>query len=218
MRENYNKIAQEFSQTRQFMWQDLKFLLKYSTKGDKVLDLGCGNGRLFEALKGRGVDYVGVDNAQELVKIAREKYPQARFETADGLSLPFRNNAFDKVYSIAVLHHIPSQELRQQFLKEAQRVLRPGGLLILTVWKLGQKQGLKLLFKFSFLKIIGKNKMDFGDVLIPWSNQCDRYKHNFSQRGLKRALQRAGFQVKEAGILWRPEKKNANIYAIAKKV
>ncbi|MBM4177706.1 hypothetical protein FJ208_02810, partial [Candidatus Gribaldobacteria bacterium] len=43
----YNKIAYDFSNTRNYLWQDILPLLDYSKKGDKVLDLGCGNGRLF---------------------------------------------------------------------------------------------------------------------------------------------------------------------------
>ncbi len=216
-RESYNKIAEEFSRTRFAIWKDLEPLLQYSTRGDKVLDLGCGNGRLFEALKDRGVEYLGADDSEELIKIARQKYPEANFQIADGLNLPFEENSLDKIYCIAVFHHIPSKGLRQQFLKEAKRVLKPEGLLILTVWKLGQWKSLKLVLKYSFLKIIGKNKMDFGDMLVPWGKAHERYVHNFSEKGLKKLLQQAGFQIEKIGTLWRPKKKNANIFAVTKK-
>lgn len=212
----YNAIAYDFSNTRSQMWQDLLPLLDYSRKGDKVLDLGCGNGRLFGALKEKQVDYIGCDNSSELLKIAQDKYPEAKFYLTDGLSLPFQNETFDIIYCIAVLHHIPSRKLRDQFLQEAKRVLKPHGLFVATVWKLNQKKSLKLILKFSLLKIIGENKMDFGDVLVPWRNQATRFVHNFTKRGLKKLLNQAGFQIEKSGILLRPERKNANIFVVAK--
>ena len=47
-KEVYNKIAKLFSKTRKFLWYDLEPLVKYTKNGDKILDLGCGNGRLYQ--------------------------------------------------------------------------------------------------------------------------------------------------------------------------
>ncbi|PJB09259.1 hypothetical protein CO121_00925, partial [bacterium (Candidatus Gribaldobacteria) CG_4_9_14_3_um_filter_36_15] len=149
-KEGYDEIAEEFSTTREEVWEEMSFLFNdYVIPGDKILDLGCGNGRFFELLEDKDIDYIGVDFSQKLIEIARKKYlhpPQVfakqkfgrariKFQKADALNLPFPNNYFDKIYSIAVLHHIPSKQLRLQFLKEARRVLKLNGLLILTVWK-----------------------------------------------------------------------------------
>lgn len=217
-RENYNQIAQEFSEKRKFLWKDLAPLLQYITKGDKVLDLGCGNGRLFQALENKAVDYLGVDNSEELISIAQTKYPEAKFQTASGLNLPFGENSFDKIVCIAVLHHIPSNDLRLKFLREAKRVLKPDGLLVLTVWKLKQRKSLKLALKYTFLKIVGKSQLDFGDVLVPWADTCQRYIHQFTKQGLRKLVQKAGFAIEKAGVLARPERQDKNIYLIAKKV
>ena len=182
-----------------------------------MLDLGCGNGRLIQIFKEMKIDYVGVDSSEKLIEIAEKKHPEDKFQAADGLSLPFPNDYFDKVYSIAVLHHIPSRELRIQFLKEARRVLKPGGLLILTAWNLWQGRGWKLNFKFAILKILGLSKLDFKDVLVPWGKTCQRYVHCFSQRELKTLTEKADFRIKEVGILERPEMRDNNIYIIAEK-
>jgi ubiquinone/menaquinone biosynthesis C-methylase UbiE len=131
-REDYNLLAEDFSRTRSVVWEELKLLGKYILPGDKILDLGCGNGRLLQILGEKNIEYFGVDNSEKLIKIAKEKYlhpPQVfgtqkfgrariNFQVADALNLPFSDNFFDKVYSIAVLHHIPSTEFRLQFLKE----------------------------------------------------------------------------------------------------
>ena len=153
-RDDYNAIAEDFSSTRRFVWQGLEPLYHYASPRDKVLDLGCGNGRLLQIFKDIKINYTGVDNSEKLIEIAKKTYPSANFLVADALHLPFPSSYFDKVYSIAVLHHIPSKESRLKFLEEAKHVLRPGGLLILTVWDLWRGRGWKLNLKYGLLKIL----------------------------------------------------------------
>ena len=215
--EDYNLIAGQFSSTRRFIWEDLKPLAHYTIPGERVLDLGCGNGRLLQIFKNVAVDYFGIDSSEKLIEIAREKYPEDRFRVADAFNLSFPDNYFDKVYSIAVFHHIPSKELRLQFLKETKRVLKPRGLFIITVWNLNQLRSMRLILKYTILKIFGLSKLDLGDVLVPWGKTCQRYIHNFTQASLKKIVKKADFTIKEVGILKRPEMKDSNIYLVAKK-
>lgn len=216
--QNYNRIALHFTRSRGFIW-DITGLDEYIVPGEKVLDLGCGNGRLHKIFKDRQIDYIGVDGSDELIRIAKENYPHLHFQTADALALPFPDNYFDKVYSIRVLHHFPSQEFRSQFLKEAKRVLKPGGILILTVWNVWGCQDRKNLFrliKSSFSKIIGASKLDFGDVFIPWGNEALRYYHFFTKKELRSLTKTAGFEVKK---IWTTGKewKYSDIYIVAEK-
>jgi len=217
----YNHIARHFSMTRSFVWESLKTLAQYISEGEKVLDLGCGNGRLLQLFQNKKIDYIGVDNSEKLIEIAKKKYPKAKFQVADALSLPFPANYFEKIYSIAVFHHIPSQELRLQFLKEAKRVLKKDGFLILTVWNLWHKRTTwKSLFKFAILKLVGKSKLDFGDIFIPWKSPqgeilAQRYLHCFTKRELEKSAKKVDFKIIESGILGGPEMKNNNIYLIA---
>lgn len=245
--EDYNRIAEDFSRTRAFLPEDIKKLGEYAIPGDKVLDSGCGNGRLFEALKSKDIDYFGVDISEKLVAIAKERYlhphtkdfgvgARAKFLVGDSLNLPLPANFFGSVFSLAVLHHIPSKEFRLQYLKEIRRVMKQEGILVLRVWDFWKrKEGLKLILKYGLLKLIGKStlrqaqgcpeiyrraKLDFGDVLLPWKNSegkilANRYFHCFRKTGLENLVKEAGFKIKES---WQEGKgKISNIYLIAEK-
>ena len=221
VRDDYNKIANSFNRTRNYIPSDLLMLKKYVLSEDVILDLGCGNGRLFEVL-GNITDYYGVDISQENIEIARQRYPEAKLSVIEPLSLPFRNDFFDKVFCLSVFHHIPSKRYRLQFLKEIKRVLKPGGFLILTVWNLFPKRKIhRLLLKYTILKLIGKSKLDFGDIFLSWKDSeskvvIDRYIHVFSMGELKRVFKRAGFDIQESKIIQRSQRES-NIFVLAKK-
>ncbi len=224
---DYNMIAEHFSKTRSFVWQEIQELKRFCGAGDKVLDLGCGNGRLLEILKDLEIDYSGVDNSRKLIELAEknqgekregEKIKSKQFFLGDALNLPFKDNSFDKIFSLAVFHHIPSREWQKRFLEEAKRVLKPGGLIILTVWNLGQKRFWRFHLKYFFLKIIGQSKLDFRDILYPWKDEkgkilAERYLHWFFVKELINLAQAAGLVVVEAGVL----KDKKNLYLVAKK-
>ena len=216
--EDYDKIAKDFSSSRYSIWEEFSIFKDYIKDGDKILDLGCGNGRLLELFKDKDIEYIGVDTSEKLIEIAKKKYPDGKFQVADALNLPFEDNYFDKVFSIAVLHHIPSKEYRLRFLKEAKRVLRKDGLLILTVWDLWRRpKTLKLILKYTLLKIFKESKLDFKDIFVPWQNKILRYLHCFTKRELKNLARKAGFKIEKIGIFRRRETINYNIYLVVKK-
>ncbi len=218
---DYNKIAIDFAKKREWISSDIVVLERYTQKGDKVLDLGCGSGRLQEVFN-RKIDYYGIDVSEELIKIARENYPGTKFLISSPLSFPFQNNFFDKIFCLSVLHHIPSKKFRKDFIKEIKRILRPGGEAIITVWDLrnNQKSNL-LLFQYTLAKLIGKSKLDLKDIFYPWKNNrgeilVQRYIHVFSIKELEKLFRRAGFIIKDKGVFLR-SKKGKNIFLVAQK-
>ncbi|MDD5445945.1 MAG: methyltransferase domain-containing protein [Candidatus Pacebacteria bacterium] len=216
VREDYNFISDDFSRTREYLWEELKPLLdKYIKKGDKVLDLGCGNGRYYSYFQKKKTEYIGIDNSEKLIEIAKKKHLFADFRTGDALNIPFPDKHFDKVVSIAVFHHIPSKEFRLQFLKEVRRVLKDNGLVILTVWKFHRKEEKKILLKYFLLKLIGMSKLDFKDILEPWGKKANRYYHSFSEKELSELAKEANFEVKETGQIENERGNRKNIYLVA---
>lgn len=217
-KKDYNLIAKDFSRTRRLPWSEIGFLFDRNLRqNDRVLDLGCGNGRYLPFFKRKEVDYFGADSSIELIKIAKNKYPQARFSVEDALDLSFPNNFFDKVYNIAVLHQIPSEEFRTRLLQEIKRTLKFKGLLILTVWKFHRWRELLLLLKYTTLKIIGKSKLDWKDVFVPWGKKTERYYHHFSKKELEGLIKKIGFKIVNSGIVKNMKGNRQNIYIVARK-
>ena len=98
---------------------------------DNVLDVGCGTGPVIELLAKKYPEkhFVGLDITPAMIEAARSKgLPNAEFVVGDAENLPFGDGGFDAVLCSNSFHHYPNPGA---FLREAHRVLRPGGKLIL---------------------------------------------------------------------------------------
>ncbi len=111
-------------------------------KGKKVLDLGCGTGRLTDLLLNNGGEVSGIDVSEKMLEVARKKYPWVNFAQADAENLPFKDDEFDVVVSAFVIVHF--KDLQKLF-DEVCRVLKSGGIFVLT--NINQKKAPKLKLK-----------------------------------------------------------------------
>ena len=98
-------------------------------RGARVLDAGCGEGYGTDRLTSVASHVTGVDLEEPVIRRAAARYPRARFDTANLVSLPYEDAAFDAVVSLQVIEHLHSP---QEFLSECARVLVPGGLLVIS--------------------------------------------------------------------------------------
>jgi SAM-dependent methyltransferase len=97
--------------------------------GARVLDAGCGEGYGTDLLADGAREAVGVDLEEPVIRRAALRYPRAHFETANLVSLPYEDSSFDAVISMQVIEHLHTP---QEFVAECARVLKPGGLLVLS--------------------------------------------------------------------------------------
>jgi SAM-dependent methyltransferase len=95
-----------------------------------VLEVGCGEGRGIDRILIKAKSYTAIDKIEPIIEGLRKKYPTGKF--LSGNIPPFsdlQDNTFDRVFSFQVIEHIENDNL---FLKEIHRVLKPGGVALLT--------------------------------------------------------------------------------------
>jgi 2-polyprenyl-3-methyl-5-hydroxy-6-metoxy-1,4-benzoquinol methylase len=108
----------------------LRFLLEYVKAAERVLDVGCGEGRFTAALAEVGAHVIGVDVAEEPLRRARVLRPDLDLRTVpvEG-AWALRDASFDVVWAGETIEHVADTA---GWLSEVRRVLRPGGLLLLS--------------------------------------------------------------------------------------
>ena len=144
---------------------------------EKLLDVGCGTGYLFELLLAqREAEYHGLDLSPEMLKMAGAKFNN-RVAFVEGAAdrLPYADNSFDVVTCIQSFHHYPDPDKAMQ---EAFRVLKPGGLYILSDTGVG-----------------GIGGWIDNHILFPLMKSGDHHTEN--RHGIARRMEKNGFTVEE---------------------
>ncbi len=198
----YDRISHDFKVSRAAFWSELNHSRSLVKSGDKVLDLGCGYGRLIKMFEGLTIDYHGLDHSAKLITLARARYPSSRFSQGDVRTLPYDNELFDSVWMIALLHHLPVSASRKAP-AEAARVIKPNGRMIITVWQPDPAWGKSWcrLGPNSFLK--------------KWGGQSWLYYYHFRPEELKKMVSRSRLIVLEEGFLRKG--KRSNYFIVAKR-
>lgn len=172
-------------------------------RGNKVLDIGCGNAVLYDTLAKKSIEYTGVDISGKMLEMAKKRIGRnkrklpVRFIKGSIIGLPFKDNQFDWVLALAVLHHLPSRELQEKAVQEIYRVLKPKGKTIVSVWNLHSDYAEE---KFK-IKEQFKKKPDGwaqNDLKIPWraapGKTIQRYLYSFDKKELFGLFKKAGFK------------------------
>ena len=114
-----------------YLRRRVDFVLSHCPRG-RAIDVGCGTGMLAARLAEAGYDMVGIDPSNGMLDVLRERAPAVEAVQADGTAIPFPNDSFDLVLSVAVMHHIADAGAVRGTLAEMMRVARPGGRIL--VW------------------------------------------------------------------------------------
>ena len=218
----YNRIAPYFAATRQQLWPEFDQFKPYLRQGQRILDWGCGSGRMLMFLDRWEGEYYGLDISRELLVLARknakEYHPRCivHFLCTASRQPPFKSNFFDLQFLIASFHHLPTEKTRLALLKKMHGWSKSGGHIFITVWNLDTKWASETGIKK------GWQRTGERDFLIPWRDQngvemCQRYYHAFTPEELTGLVTRAGFKVKQCGHgqkQWPDDKGGRNLILI----
>ena len=185
-RDTFNQIAPFWYNYRHYsrFQSELQKLAQRWQQG-KLLNVGCAHGPDFVPFK-KSFELYGVDYSPKMLELAQKYAAKNKFsvslEEADARNLPYADNSFDFVISLAVIHHIEDSEGRLKALKEIYRVLKPNSEAFITVWNRWQP-------RHWFKK---KNHMR------PWKskdNTLYRYYYLFSFNEIEKLARKAGFEI-----------------------
>lgn len=209
----YTEFGKNFSSTRQRIQPGARAILSKLDGSERILDLGCGNGELARALARSGFhgEYLGLDFSLPLLRDA-ESQPGAfpvNFRAVDLTSPDWSlstalcsliTDNFSLVTAFAVLHHIPSREMRLNILKQVHNLLPPGGRFIHSNWQFLNSEKLKARIQPWETAGLSTAEVDEGDYLLDWraGGRGLRYAHHFSAEELAQLAAETGFRVEES--------------------
>jgi ubiquinone/menaquinone biosynthesis C-methylase UbiE len=179
--QTYSQIAHHFNNTRHYKWPCVENFLKFIPSNSLILDIGCGNGR--NMLNPNHI-FIGFDTCPEFLSICKSKGLSTLYN--DMTQIPFRDNTFDALLSIASFHHLATIERRMKSLNEMYRILKPGGKLLLTIWSKNQPNKTKRIFE------------NYGNNYVAWKSnntELQRYYYIFKVNELITLAIAVGFQL-----------------------
>jgi trans-aconitate methyltransferase len=154
--------------------------------GERVLDIGCGDGQLTQRIAAAGAQVSGIDASPEMAAAARRRGLTA--EVANAEALPHPGGSFDAVFSNAALHWVRDQEA---MLVEVHRVLKPGGRFVAEMGGHGNIAAIRV----AFIAALARHGV---------AGREDGVNYYPTAEGYTRRLERHGFRVEKIALIPRP--------------
>jgi SAM-dependent methyltransferase len=134
---HFDRIASDYDDSlppqvvAHYLRKRAEFIVEHCPAGT-ALDVGCGTGALAARVAQLGFDVVGLDPSEEMLERLRARASDVRTVMGSGDALPFADDTFDLVLSVAVMHHIAAGPDVRRTLSEMVRVTKPSGRVL--VW------------------------------------------------------------------------------------
>lgn len=203
----YADHALAFAQRRRAPQAGAQRLLTRLQTGERVLEIGCGDGKLIPAVLERGATYTGVDLSPELLQLAaRRVAPPQTVEllTAD-LADPhwaqtWQSATFHWIWALAVFHHVPGYATRVRAVQQCAALLAPGGQCAISNWQFTRST--KLRTHTVPWAMLGLTEVDVEpkDYLLNWERNERtglRYVHLLDETEARQLAAEAGLSVSE---------------------
>lgn len=208
-REFYTRFGDSFSSTRHRIQPGVRRVIESLHGDENILDLGCGNGWFARELAERGHkgSYLGVDFSLPLLRDA-ESLPgdfSAKFMQVDLTKLSamsdqlLANDQWSLVTAFAVMHHIPSCEIRLDILRTVQQLLKPDGLFIHSNWQFLNSKKLTSRIQDWSKAGLSSDDVDANDYLLDWRSGGEglRYVHHYDEGELQELATTTGFRIED---------------------
>lgn len=130
----YEQVASSFSSTRSHGWQGFDNLKRYCARGDTILDIACGNGRLVDFMSSTltEFDYTGVDSSAELISIAKQLHPTHTFILKDWEHWIVNNfHNYSLITCFGMIHHLSETS---QLKRLADYLYHQGKTAVISRW------------------------------------------------------------------------------------
>lgn len=159
-----------------------------------VIEVGCGAGRMYEALGTSPSKWVGVDYAQTPLQLLAQRHPDVRVVQADAAALPFANGTFGAaLLGYHIIESILPAARRRQALAEAARVVEPGGEVIVT-----RHLGRSYHRVGQVLAVVRRQAHEFGDLVGPARHGAGEFRmHVLGSREMAAATRLAGLVLNQ---------------------
>lgn len=154
--------------------------------GERVLDLGCGDGQLTRRMLENGLEVRGVDASSAMVAAARAQGVCADEAAAE--KLPYSDASFDAVFSNAALHWVRGQD---EMMAEVHRVLKPGGRFVAEMGGHGNVAAIRV----ALIAVLEKHGYGGAEDGVNYYPTPEAY---------TRRLERHGFTVERIALIPRP--------------
>lgn len=155
------------------------FFEKYLNEQDRIIEAGCGTGRFVVALLARGyVNVQGIDWGRPTIEKVKTLYPDLPIEVGNAMDVSSNNEFYDAYISLGVVEHRRAGP--EPFLKEANRILKPGGIALISVPYVNPLRSLKR--KLGHYRKLNLKGFEF-------------YQYAFEKRAFENLLIEAGFNL-----------------------